>query len=135
MLNAALIIFCIALATYVFYLIQCDVNAQVEEFRSTALPFSVRLAFARVRLQNAEDRLARLGGTESGELTDYVFFVQKRLVIKQYVEIDAEAPLKALEQAEKYRRWWWTGIVDAPVLVQCEKEAMGIGFLRRSERE
>lgn len=116
-LNTVLIVFFTALAIVMVYSTQRDINAQVDQFRLAALPFSLRVAFARTRLNNAKYRLNLLYSRMCpDEWAKYQKIVQTRREIMEYVEAEAEGPLKALDQAEKYQVWWWMGVVDVPVL-------------------
>ena len=116
-LNAVLICFFAAIALVMAYFIQLEINAQLDDFRLAALPFALRLAFARTRLQNAKHRLnAAYGRVCPNEWADRQYLVQQRRDLLFQIEREADQPLRAWEQAEMYRVWWWTGLVSMPEL-------------------
>ncbi|KAK4495882.1 hypothetical protein PRZ48_013150 [Zasmidium cellare] len=117
LLNAVLICFFAALALVMAYMIQSEINTQVSHFRLVALPFSLRLAFARTRLQNAKHRLnAAYGRVCPNEWADRQCLVQQRRDLLFQVEREADQPMRAWEQAEWYQVLWWTGMVSMPEL-------------------
>lgn len=113
---AMIVLSLILITAYLLYSYQRNVNSQVEAFYIAVLPYSLRLNFAQVRLENAKHQLHYLQTAGCRDLQEFEFMGQEKLTILQYGEQEAREPLLRLEQAEQYRLWWWTGAVQMPTL-------------------